>query len=91
MQSERHVTAEFAIVYRAAGRRWFTEAAAYNNAAWALIKRRCDCQPSRSLDPADSGTWCKYHEDFSAYGQRVAKRLARRLRREARHTGREGT
>jgi len=48
-QRRRHVVVENAVVYRAAGRRWFTKAWAYRAAAKAELRRDSD-QDELSMD-----------------------------------------
>ena len=72
------ITKETATVYRGGGKRYFTKKAAYNAAARAKIKTRCDCE-SPMLADFETGylpVCCKYHED----ADRLAKLQARLAR-----------
>jgi hypothetical protein len=75
------ITVETAIVFRAAGRRWFTKAAACRAAAKAKIRSKCECEPPEAgywhgKGAGYPGMVCEYHKDEQRYGKLV-RRLAR--------------
>ena len=77
-------TTETATVYRAAGRRWFSKAAACRAAARQKIKSRCWCEPTEWFGPSSMdctpGQVCEYHDDADRL-ERIIVRLARIYRK----------
>lgn len=81
------VIIETAIVYRGAGRRYFTKGGALRSFAKAAIKRRCDCERD---DPATGypGNTCKYHQEWSGQSELI-KRFCRLYKHAIQKTGDE--
>jgi hypothetical protein len=72
------IAVETATVYRAAGRRWLTRAAAIKALARAKIREHCYCEPAERDNNGNCyfpGVVCRYHDEEN-YG-RVMTRLAR--------------
>lgn len=79
------ITREPAVVFKAAGRRYFTRKAAINALARQTIRRRCECERADWLTN-DAGFTCDLHRDRTRYAKikrRLAGLIARRLATEA--------
>lgn len=75
------ITREPAVVFKAAGRRYFTRKAAINALARQTIRRRCECE-SADWSAGDGGFTCNLHKDPLRYAKikrRLAGLIARRL------------
>ena len=72
------VGCESATVYKGGGRRYLTKRAAYNGAARAKIRSRCDCEPGLYNDyqTGYAAMPCRYHEDMDKCAK-LQSRLAR--------------
>lgn len=82
--NEVTVTVEMAKVYKARGRRFFSKAAAYRNAAWEMIEEKypCDCEPAEP-EVGAPGVPCKTHDGdkFKLIAIRLGKRLQKNAKK----------